>query len=63
MGLPMRLRSASRHLRNKHYDCWSCRIEKIMIDMMIQGRGVYWESRALDIFGATTYPPNPHTIV
>jgi hypothetical protein len=42
-GGPMRLESADRHLRRKHADCWSCRLERLMIRAMIEGRGYVFE--------------------
>jgi len=38
-GGPMTLRSAERHLQRRHYDCWSCRVERTMVRAMIEGRG------------------------
>jgi hypothetical protein len=35
----MRLPSAERHLRRKHYDCWSCKLERLMVQAMIEGKG------------------------
>jgi hypothetical protein len=46
----MRLESADKHLRRKHADCFSCRIERHMIQAMIAGRGFVFEG---DIFERT----------
>lgn len=35
----MSLRSGIEHLRRKHYDCWSCRLEGLMLKAMCEGRG------------------------
>jgi len=35
----MKLRSADRHLRNKHFDCASCRIERLVVQAIMEGKG------------------------
>lgn len=35
----MTLESADKHLRRKHADCWSCRLERSMVQAMIAGVG------------------------
>jgi hypothetical protein len=40
----MKLFSALRHLRRKHYACWSCRIEQILVKEMISGRAWVWKT-------------------
>jgi hypothetical protein len=35
----MRIGSALRHLRRRHSDCWSCRIEAIMCRAIMEGKG------------------------
>jgi hypothetical protein len=35
----MTLNSAHRHLRRRHFDCWSCQIEAHMVAAMAQGQG------------------------
>jgi hypothetical protein len=44
----MRLESADRHMRRKHADCWSCKLERMMVQAMLAGRGFVFEG---DIFG------------
>jgi hypothetical protein len=39
----MALPSAVRHLRRRHNDCWSCRLERLMVEAMIDGRGFVFE--------------------
>lgn len=38
-GGPMMLRSCLRHLMRNHNHCFSCRLEKIMVESMMEGRG------------------------
>lgn len=35
----MKLASAERHLRRRHFDCASCRIERLMVQAMMEGKG------------------------
>jgi hypothetical protein len=42
-GGSMPLKNGFNHLRRKHYDCWSCRIETLMISGMLDGRGYVFE--------------------
>jgi hypothetical protein len=35
----MKLRAAQRHLRRSHSECWSCRLEKLMVEAMMTGHG------------------------
>jgi hypothetical protein len=35
----MRLRSALRHLKLHHSDCYSCKLEQLLVQAMIEGRG------------------------
>lgn len=39
----MTLRSAARHLRRKHWECFSCRAERLMVLAMMEGRGYILE--------------------
>jgi len=48
----MKLTSAERHLRRKHYECNSCKLEWMLVCSLLQGRGFlsegpsFWESWA-----------------
>ena len=37
----MKLHSAQRHLRLHHWDCWSCRMEAMLITKMQAGEGFF----------------------
>jgi hypothetical protein len=43
----MKLESADRHMQRKHLGCWSCKLERMMVKAMIDGRGYVFEG---DIF-------------
>lgn len=45
LGGNMKLESAVRHLRRRHNDCWSCRLERTMVEAMRQGTGFYFETK------------------
>lgn len=47
LGGPMLLRSAVRHLLRRHFHCFSCRLEKIMVESMMMGRGWVAEDKIL----------------
>lgn len=38
----MPLTSADRHLRNKHFDCFSCKAERLLVEALIRGDGEFW---------------------
>ena len=37
LGGLMTLDSARTHLRRRHSDCWSCHVEKVMVEAMMTG--------------------------
>lgn len=37
----MKLPKAWRHLRLRHNDCFSCRLEALMVKAMLEGRGFF----------------------
>jgi hypothetical protein len=35
----MQLNSGIKHLRRKHIDCWSCHMEMLLLEAMMEGKG------------------------
>ena len=38
----MNLRSAEKHLQRKHYDCWSCKTERLMVHVLRERREAWF---------------------